>query len=478
MKKRFKKITNNLLKMKYIIVACDCKSGIGKNNSLPWSLKKDMEFFLETTAVTNDLDSTNVVIMGKNTWESIPQKYRPLKNRINIVISKTIKIENSSVKVFPTIQDSLDYTNNLENCGDIYFIGGNGIYKEVIQNNLHDGIYLTQIYKNFNCDTFFPHFKTIYTKLNYESELHEENGTIFQFKYYSNNFSINPEEDQYTNIIRDILNSGKEKTDRTGTGTLSKFGKTMRFDLSDGKFPLLTTKRVFWRGVAEELLWFISGDTNAKTLQDKKIRIWDGNGSKEYLTSIGLGDREEGDLGPVYGFQWRHFGAKYKTMHEDYTDKGVDQLLEIVRQIKESPDSRRMIMSAWNPVALKEMALPPCHVMCQFYINQGKLSCQMYQRSADMGLGVPFNIASYSLLTCLLAHCTDLEPGEFIHVIGDAHVYKDHIEPLKEQLKRKAKEFPKLKINTTNKNITDFSFSDLEIVDYKPHKSIKMKMSV
>jgi thymidylate synthase len=187
-----------------------------------------------------------------------------------------------------------------------------------------------------------------------------------------------------------------------GVGTLSKFGCQMRFDLRT-HFPLLTTKRVFWRGVAEELLWFISGKTNARALQEKDIHIWDGNASRAYLDSVGLTEREEGDLGPVYGFQWRHFGARYVDMHTDYTGQGVDQLSELVQTIRTRPYDRRLILSAWNPAALREMALPPCHMFAQFYVANGELSCQMYQRSCDMGLGVPFNIASYALLTRCVA---------------------------------------------------------------------------
>jgi dihydrofolate reductase/thymidylate synthase len=454
--------------MKYIIVAIESNSGIGKNNSLPWDLKKDLRHFSEIT-------KGNVVIMGKHTWLSIPEKHKPLKDRINIVISSSLEIKNTDVKVFKSINDALEYTYTI-NCNDVYFIGGNKIYKEVIDKNLYDGIYLTQIYKKFECDTFFPNFCK--NNIISESEIYEENNISFQFKYYKNNFSFNSEESQYTNIIKEILNNGNEKSDRTGTGTKSLFGKTMRFDLSNGKIPLLTTKRVFWRGVAEELLWFISGNTNAKILQDKNIHIWDGNGSKEYLSSIGLGHREEGDLGEVYGFQWRHYGAEYKTMNDNYDGQGIDQLLNLIETIKTNPNDRRMIITAWNPSALKNMSLPPCHLLSQFYVNDNKLSCQMYQRSADMGLGVPFNIASYSLLTCLIAHCTDLEPGEFIHIIGDAHIYKNHIDPLKEQLKREPREFPTIKINTENKDITKFLYEDLVIENYKPYKSIKMKMSV
>eukprot|EP00124_Ichthyophonus_hoferi_P003015 Ihof_evm5s235 gene=Ihof_evmTU5s235 len=254
------------------------------------------------------------------------------------------------------------------------------------------------------------------------------------------------EEYQYLDLVRHILEKGAVKGDRTGTGTISVFGAQMRFSLRNNRLPLLTTKRVFWRGVAEELLWFISGDTNANSLKEKDIHIWDGNGSKQFLDNLGLHDREEGDLGPVYGFQWRHFGAEYKDMHYDYKGQGKDQLAEVIETIKKNPDDRRMIMTAWNPLALPYMALPPCHLLCQFYVANGELSCQMYQRSADMGLGVPFNIASYSLLTIMIAHICGLKPGEFIHVLGDAHVYSNHVDALKEQLLREPKEFPTLNI--------------------------------
>lgn len=209
----------------------------------------------------------------------------------------------------------------------------------------------------------------------------------------------------------------------------------MRFSLRDNIFPLLTTKRVFFRGVGEELLWFIKGCTDAKELQAKKVHIWDSNGTREFLDKNGLFDREEGDLGPVYGFQWRHFGAEYKTCHDDYTGQGIDQLNEIINRIKTNPNDRRIIMSAWNVNDIPKMALPPCHCLVQFYVANGELSCQLYQRSADMGLGVPFNIASYALLTYLIAHVTGLKPGDFIHTLGDAHVYSTHVEALKQQVR-------------------------------------------
>eukprot|EP01147_Barroeca_monosierra_P002288 gene2288-5282_t len=285
------------------------------------------------------------------------------------------------------------------------------------------------------------------------------------------------DEHKYLNLIKDILKNGQQKSDRTGTGTISVFGAQMRFSLRES-FPLLTTKRVFWRGVVEELLWFISGSTNSKLLAEKGVHIWDANGAKEFLEQQGLGDREEGDLGPVYGFQWRHFGAVYKGMNEDYSGQGVDQLAAVIHQIKTNPDSRRIMLSAWNPVDLPKMALPPCHALAQFYVHDGELSCQLYQRSADMGLGVPFNIASYSLLTVMIAHVCGLKPGDFVHTIGDAHIYLNHIEALKEQITRNPRPFPTLKINTDISNIDEFTFQDFQLESYNPHKKIAMSMAV
>lgn len=286
------------------------------------------------------------------------------------------------------------------------------------------------------------------------------------------------EETQYLALVQEIINRGKQKTDRTGVGTRSVFGRQLRFSLRDDVFPLLTTKRVFWRGVLEELLWFVRGSTNAKELAERDVHIWDGNGSREFLDRSGLTHRVEGDLGPVYGFQWRHFGAEYKDMFTDYTGQGIDQLQDVIRKIRTTPDDRRLVISAWNPKDLPQMALPPCHLLSQFYVSDGELSCMMYQRSADMGLGVPFNIASYALLTRMIAHVTGLKPGEFVHTLGDAHVYVNHIEPLKEQLARTPRPFPKLLIRRPVAEIDDFRVEDFEVVGYNPYGKIKMDMAV
>ncbi|XP_049544908.1 thymidylate synthase [Anopheles darlingi] len=288
----------------------------------------------------------------------------------------------------------------------------------------------------------------------------------------------NKDEQGYLQLIRDIVSKGNKRSDRTGVGTLSIFGTQLRYSLRDGTFPLLTTKKVFFRGIAEELLWFIRGSTNAKELQAKGVRIWDGNSTREFLDSCGFTDREEGDLGPVYGFQWRHFGATYGTCHDDYTGKGKDQLAEIIEKLKNNPTDRRIILSAWNPVDIPIMALPPCHCLVQFYVANGELSCQMYQRSADVGLGVPFNIASYSLLTHMIAHVTGLKAGEFIHTMGDTHIYLNHVDALKEQLQREPKPFPTLTIKRQVASIDDFQYEDFAINDYNPHPAIKMEMAV
>ncbi|ETW81212.1 hypothetical protein HETIRDRAFT_319510 [Heterobasidion irregulare TC 32-1] len=296
------------------------------------------------------------------------------------------------------------------------------------------------------------------------------------------------EEVQYLELIRSVIDTGETRSDRTGTGTISLFAPPpLRFSLSDSTLPLLTTKRTFLRGIIEELLWFVKGSTDSTILSKKAVKIWDGNGSKEFLEKRGLGHRREGDLGPVYGFQWRHFGAKYVDCEKDYTGEGVDQLREVIRKIKEEPTDRRIILSAWNPSDIPQMALPPCHMMCQFYVHlpsssdptaRPRLSCLMYQRSADLGLGIPFNIASYALLTCMIAHVTNTEPYQLTIQLGDAHVYLDHVEALKVQLEREPKAFPKLRWKRMISDIEGFVYDDFVIDGYDPHPTIAMKMSV
>ena len=288
------------------------------------------------------------------------------------------------------------------------------------------------------------------------------------------------EEEQYLNLIRKILEEGELEKGRNGN-VYEIFGYSMRFSLKDGVMPLLTTKKVAWKTCFHELQWFLSGSTDNKKLKEKKVHIWNGNASREYLDSVGLENREEDDLGPVYGHQWRHFNAPYDTCHSDYSGKGVDQIAEIINCLKDpsKQNSRRILMCAWNPEQMKEMALPPCHVLAQFNVSQGKyLSCSLYQRSGDVGLGVPFNIASYSFLTHILAKHCNLEAKEFVYFLGNTHIYQDHKEPLEEQIKREPFSFPRIYIKQKRENIEDYCLDDLEwITPYKHHETIKMNMS-
>ncbi|CEF69732.1 Thymidylate synthase [Strongyloides ratti] len=290
---------------------------------------------------------------------------------------------------------------------------------------------------------------------------------------------INKDEIQYLDLIRNILENGKSRDDRTGTGTISVFGTQSRYSLKNGTMPLITTKKTFWKGIVEELLWFISGSTNAKELSARGVKIWEANGSREFLDNLGFTERQEGDLGPVYGFQWRHFGATYKGVDADYRGEGIDQLAQVIDQIKTNPFSRRIILSAWNPSDLDKMVLPPCHTLAQFYVQDGELSCHLYQRSGDVGLGVPFNIASYSLLTHMIAKVCGIATGEFVHTIGDAHIYKNHIDALKLQLTREPYQFPTIKFVGDGLNtIDDFTSKNIVLENYEFHPPIKMDMAV
>ncbi len=259
---------------------------------------------------------------------------------------------------------------------------------------------------------------------------------------------------QYLDLLQDVMNNGVDKMDRTGTGTRSVFGRQMRFDLSEG-FPLMTTKKMHLKSIIYELLWFLKGDTNVKYLQDHGVRIWN-----EWAD-------ENGNLGPVYGAQWRNWNGE-----------GIDQIADVIERLKKTPNDRRMIVSAWNVGKIAEMHLPPCHMMFQFYVANNKLSCMLYQRSCDMFLGVPFNIASYALLTMMIAQVCGYEPGEFVHTLGDTHIYHNHFDQVNEQLSHTPMVLPKMKINPNIKDINDFGYDDFELVDYQSYGTIKAKVAV
>ena len=336
------------------------------------------------------------------------------------------------------------------------------------------------MYTSYNCDKFFhfgrqsisKEFKQIFS----ETKVDESSTPPIRLEF-TTLVHKNVEEQAYLDLARQILEKGEHRSNRTIEPTRSMFGVRLEFDIST-RIPILTTKRVAWKTALRELLWFISGSTDNEKLRAQKVRIWDGNSSREYLDSVGLVDRREGDLGPVYGFQWRHFGADYTNCDADYNGKGVDQLSYVIHLLKNDPTSRRIMMSAWNPPDLPKSALPPCHVLAQWYVRDGNiLDCQLYQRSGDYALGVPFNIASYSMLTAMLASVCGMRPGKFIHIIGDAHIYENHVEGVKTQLERVPYIFPKLKLNP-RESIDDFVVEDFELVDYSHHGTIKMDMAV
>lgn len=453
--------------MKIIIIsAIDQNSfGIGKDNQLCWNDKEDLSYF-------KNLTMNGIVVMGRNTYESIG---KPLPNRTNVVISKTINAKEGTL-IFDSISKAIDHFSSEEK---IFMIGGHDIYKECLDKNIVDEIHLTLMNNNGSFDTYFPRFD--YSKFSVKDykTIDENKSRLILEKNNQEN-----EENQYLSLIFKIILENEKKvirSDRTGTGTLSIFAPNqMRFNLRNDNFPLLTTKKTFFRGIAEELLWFLSGSTNVNLLSEKGVKIWDFNSSREFLDSLGLNSRQVGDAGPIYGHSWRHYGAEYIDCLTDYTAKGFDQIKFLIEELKKNPFSRRLILNSWNPGVLKEVVLPPCHCMAQFYVKEenGKkfLSLQFYQRSADLGLGVPFNIASYALLLKMFAHCVDMEPDELIYVIGDAHVYSNHIKPLKEQLTRKPFPFPKLLI-TGEKDIFSLKYSDFKLIDYQSHGTVKMEMS-
>uniref|UniRef100_A0A7S1TFD9 Bifunctional dihydrofolate reductase-thymidylate synthase n=1 Tax=Compsopogon caeruleus TaxID=31354 RepID=A0A7S1TFD9_9RHOD len=471
-----------------LVVAMDENGGIGFQGGLPWPwLEEDMRRFRMLT-------EGSVVVMGRKTYLSIPKRNRPLKNRLNVVLTRSgdhpamrdelgggeggeLVLAESLAKVEEIVERNGERKK-------VFVIGGGEIFKMALENpKWSTRVYLTTVHEKFESDVFFPKdcLRNEFDESMLSNRMREKDleFSFSELRRRSSPMSPNHGESQYLNLIKEIIEHGNRKGDRTGTGTRSIFGAQMRFDLRES-FPILTTRRVFWRGVVEELLWFIKGSTNAQDLRDKDIHIWDGNGSRSFLDAMGFTEREEWDLGPVYGFQWRHFGAEYHGMHADYSGQGVDQLAQVIDTIKTNPNDRRIILTAWNPKDLQKMVLPPCHLMCQFYVNDGELSCQMYQRSCDMGLGVPFNIASYSLLTCMVAKVCGLRPGDFVHTLGDAHVYENHVEPLLEQLSRTPRPFPQLRIRDRPdlRSMDDFRLSDLELIGYNPHAPIKMTMAV
>lgn len=452
-----------MLKPKFNIIAAFCKAnrGIGYKNDLPWkSIPKDMRHFKNLTIG----EGNNAVIMGRKTYESIPEKFRPLPLRRNIVVSRNYNCHS--------IDQALDESKD---CNQRFIIGGGSIYQQVINRPEVDKIFITEVDGNFKSNVYFPeipeHFKEIERKTVQDGELK------LDFVTYQNMWNIHSEEYQYLNVINRILKEGEERETRNSK-VISLFGDVnLQFDLTQG-FPLLTTKKMFLRGIIEELLFFLRGNTDSKILSNKKIRIWEKNTSREFLHSRGL-DYQEGDMGPMYGWNWRHFGAKYRGCRAIYTGQGYDQLKKLIETIKSDPTSRRLLLTTYDPSKVSQSVLAPCHgLVVQFYVRESKyLDCKMYQRSCDWMLGVPFNIASYALLVVIISNFTNYTPGKLYLTFGDAHIYENHIDAAKKQIERKPYYFPKLEFNPKiPDNFFNLDIDDFKLKDYNHQSPLKIKM--
>jgi dihydrofolate reductase / thymidylate synthase len=461
--------------------------GIGKNNNLPWKhIKKDMNRFTNITTSTFDAVKTNSVIMGRKTWESLPNKFKPLPNRKNIVVSKTLTdIEN--VKVCSSLTKALNYSYSLPEVESTFVIGGSSIYTTALKRYDIDNLYVTEVDRQLDADTFFPDIP------DWMNVIREDAEDDLIFKTYTNSITDpNSEENQYLKTMRRILDEGEVIKDRTGVGTLSVFDTnslylidTVNPDETDPtklkyRVPIMTTKTLYLKGIVWELIWFLQGNTDAKWLSDKKVHIWDGNTSKEYLEKKGL-DYEEGQLGPGYGHQWVNWGGDWKT----HTG-GINQIKNIIDILRKDPTSRRAVLSAWNVADLDAMALPPCHILYTFKVTDHdkdvkRLNCKVTIRSNDMFLGHPFNIMSTCILTILLSRTLGMLPGKISIAITDAHIYLNHVKQVNKQLMRQPLKFPLLEIN---KDIVDYdclkalTYDDFRLTEYYHHSALKAPMAV
>ena len=471
-----------------IILATDINGGIGKNNQLPWQIKEDMQFFKDKTISVDLIGQTNVVIMGRNTFESIG---KPLSNRINIVISSSnIQIDN--VKVCKSFYDALNYTLSLNNVNNIFVIGGGKLYVEAIHHPLIRYVYLTKINHDYNCTINFDlnhlYNTNRFKLLNYSTYTTPDTKiskivNIEMYKYEN----IDLGELQYLNLLENTIKYGQKRETRNSI-TYSDFGGQLSFNLQNG-FPLLTTKKTFMRGIFEEAKHImLLGNTNTNILSEKGINIWVPNTSLEFINKLCL-PYDQGDMGPMYGFQFRHFNASYDGMHEGdyYNDKGIDQLAHCMKLLKEDPHNRRIMMTSFNPHQAELGVLYPCHgIVVQFYIKENEknkklLCCHMYQRSCDLICGLPFNIASYSIIMHILANILEYDVGELIISFGDVHIYDkpDHLEAVKLHLERIPFQFPKLQIKKNLHHLDDIKeleYNDIEIQNYISHPIIKVSM--
>ncbi len=484
-----------------MIVALDDKYGFSKNDLIPWSNPNDLKFFKEITTKNEN----TILIMGRITAYSLK---KPLKDRINCVITNNEEykkdLESKNFECYSNIQDIL----NKYKMNTIFLIGGLNIYEWGLLNyNKLDKIYITRMHGDYKCDRYLNCNKLVrkFTNFNNNDEIKEE---LYYYKQKYNDINLeiwchkeNKEESKYLELLEEIKNHGHERNTRNGT-TYSLFGKTLSFNLKN-QFPLLTTKKMFLKGIFEELKFFLLGQTDNKILKDKGVNIWNSNTNKEFIEKCNL-PYEENSLGPMYGYQWRYFNAKYIDNKTDYTGQGVDQLINVIELIKNDPFSRRILMTSYNPEQAKQGVLYPCHgISIQFYVDEDEinkkyyLNCMMTQRSGDTFLGIPFNISSYALLIYILCNHINntggisiennnynINPGELLMTFCDVHLYKEHIDAVNTQLTRTPFLFPELEIKYDIKNfnntgvgsIGELNYNNINIKNYKSYDSIKAQM--
>jgi|LauGreDrversion4_2_1035121.scaffolds.fasta_scaffold108807_2 thymidylate synthase len=462
-----------------ILFACDKNNGgFSNENSLPFKLSKDMKYFKDITSKPYKKNCKNVLIMGKNTYYSKPSLNDD--RRIEMVISNNSDKKDNFFKSFEECLEKLSTRNDI---GKIFLIGGKNLIEKYYNNVNCEEILVSFLdfenfenkYDNFIDKSLFNSFYMISCKNDKDYCKLNNCNVYIEFTKYN---KYKTSEISYINLINEVLDNGEIRNDRTGTGTISLFGPQIEIDISES-FPLLTTKRLKFSNILAEVLWFLSGETNINFLKENGVNIWDGNTSREFLDKRGFYDYKEGDIGPLYGYQWRNFGGNFK----DKNSKGVDQIERMLNLLKTDPTSRRIFMSAWNPVDLDKMALEPCHVSFQLYVSESEgkkyLSGKLYMRSNDLFLGAPWNIAGYSLLIYMFCHLTGYLPKKLIYSLGDAHIYSNHIKQVEEQMSRPLRPFPKLKIIKEGiNNFEDFDMNSFELENYEPHSFIKADMAV
>ena len=476
------------IRLNLIVAYCD-KQGIGKDNKIPWNISNEMLYFKKITTYTNNPILKNVVIMGRKTWESIPQRFRPLSDRINIVLTKNKNFEvNDGVFIADSLESSFDIIHKIQNSNkkNVFIIGGETLYREGIINKYCHKLYISEIYNKYECDRYFPDipdkFK-IMTVSNfcYESSVHYRKIVYVNSELDNTELWKNKEEQQYLDCLVRITKLGNINVDRTGVGTYSTFGETFRYDLSD-TFPLLTTKKMWLRAIFEELKFYLSGKTDNSILTEKGINIWNENTTRDFLDKRGLSHYPEHDMGESYGFNFRHYGSEYKTCKEDYTGKGFDQVNYVINLIRNNPTSRRIIIDLWNGSTLDKASLPPCLCKYQFYVNttDNKLDLMIYLRSSDFFLANNWNVCTGAFLVYMICNLEGIKytPGILTVITGDTHIYKSHIKQVEENIERVPRPYPKLIVKEKKKDIMNFEFSDFKLIGYNPYPNIKADMAV